>query len=101
MSATQCVADPWEGQALTQDPPLRRRFLWQTHRARWILRARKTLEWFREASYFGLFIHWGLYALPPVNGRQRTLGLGEWLMLRAPVPVRDYEKLASQFNPVT
>jgi alpha-L-fucosidase len=42
----------------------------------------KRLEWFREAKY-GMFIHWGLYAIPAGewNGR-RCLGLGEWLMNR-------------------
>ena len=60
----------------------------------------KRLEWFREAKY-GLFIHWGLYAIPAGqwNGK-RSLGLGEWVMFRSTVPVREYEKLASQFNPV-
>ncbi len=58
------------------------------------------LAWFREAKY-GLFIHWGLYAIPAGewNG-QRSLGLGEWIMNRLRIPVRDYEQLASQFNPV-
>src|SRR5438132_10422226 len=60
----------------------------------------KRLEWFREAKY-GLFIHWGLYAIPAGEWQgKRTLGLGEWIMFRAPVPVREYEKLAAQFNPV-
>ena len=60
----------------------------------------KRLEWFREATY-GLFIHWGLYAIPAGqwNGK-RSLGLGEWVMFRSTVPVKEYEKLASQFNPV-
>ena len=60
----------------------------------------KRLEWFREAEY-GLFIHWGLYSIPAGqwNGR-RILGLGEWIMHRTPVPVREYEKLAARFNPV-
>jgi alpha-L-fucosidase len=60
----------------------------------------KRLEWFREAKY-GLFIHWGLYALPAGewNGK-RSPGLGEWVMLRSAVPVAEYEKLASRFNPV-
>ena len=58
------------------------------------------LRWFRDAK-FGLFIHWGLYAVPAGEWQgKRTLGLGEWIMFRAPVPVREYEKLASQFNPV-
>jgi len=60
----------------------------------------KRLEWFREAKY-GLFIHWGLYAIPAGewNGK-RSPGLGEWVMLRSRVPVTQYEQLASRFNPV-
>jgi alpha-L-fucosidase len=60
----------------------------------------KRLEWFREAKY-GLFIHWGLYAIPAGqwNGK-RSLGLGEWVMLRSLVPVKEYEALATRFNPV-
>jgi len=58
------------------------------------------LAWFREAKY-GLFIHWGLYAIPAGEWKGRTIpGLGEWIMNRAPIPVRDYEQLASRFNPV-
>src|SRR5437016_11079391 len=58
------------------------------------------LSWFRDAKY-GLFIHWGLYSIPAGEWQgKRTLGLGEWIMFRAPVPVREYEKLAGQFNPV-
>jgi alpha-L-fucosidase len=60
----------------------------------------KRLEWFREAKY-GLFIHWGLYAIPAGEWKgQRCLGLGEWLMNRCKVPVKEYEQLAKQFNPV-
>ena len=60
----------------------------------------KRLEWFREAKY-GMFIHWGLYAIPAGEWKgQRCLGLGEWLMNRCQVPVREYEQLATQFNPV-
>ena len=60
----------------------------------------KRLEWFREAKY-GLFIHWGLYAIPAGewNGK-RSPGLGEWVMFRSRVPVKEYEQLASRFNPV-
>ncbi|HEY0947155.1 MAG TPA: alpha-L-fucosidase, partial [Opitutaceae bacterium] len=58
------------------------------------------MAWFREAKY-GLFIHWGLYAIPAGtwNGK-RIPGLGEWIMNRAHIPAKDYEKLAAQFNPV-
>src|SRR3954462_15644259 len=63
--------------------------------------ARETrLAWFRDAKY-GMFIHWGLYAIPAGewNGK-RSLGLGEWIMNRAQIPVKEYEKLAATFNPV-
>jgi alpha-L-fucosidase len=60
----------------------------------------KRLEWFRDAKY-GLFIHWGLYSIPAGEWQgKRSLGLGEWIMNRSKIPVRDYETLASQFNPV-
>ena len=58
------------------------------------------LAWFREAKY-GLFIHWGLYAIPAGEWKgARVPGIGEWIMNRAKIPVREYEALASQFNPV-
>jgi len=60
----------------------------------------KRLEWFRESKY-GLFIHWGLYAIPAGEWKgKRSLGLGEWIMNRSQIPVREYEQLAKQFNPV-
>jgi alpha-L-fucosidase len=60
----------------------------------------KRLEWFREAKY-GLFIHWGLYAIPAGEWKgQRIPGIGEWIMNRAKIPVKEYEQLAKQFNPV-
>jgi alpha-L-fucosidase len=59
----------------------------------------KRLEWFRDAKY-GMFIHWGLYAIPAGEWQgRRCLGLGEWLMNRCQVPVREYETLTQQFNP--
>jgi alpha-L-fucosidase len=58
------------------------------------------LAWFRDAKY-GLFIHWGLYAIPAGQWKgQRVPGIGEWIMFRARVPVLEYEKLAQSFNPV-
>jgi alpha-L-fucosidase len=60
----------------------------------------KRLEWFRDVKY-GMFIHWGLYAIPAGEWKgQRSLGLGEWIMNRSKVPVAEYEKLTTQFNPV-
>ena len=58
------------------------------------------LDWWREAK-FGLFIHWGVYAIPAgVWKSEHIPGIGEWIMLRAEIPIAEYEKLAPQFNPV-
>jgi len=58
------------------------------------------LDWWREAK-FGLFIHWGLYAIPAGTWKgKRIPGIGEWIMNYAKIPVAEYEKLAEQFNPV-
>ena len=59
------------------------------------------LAWFREAKY-GLFIHWGLYAIPAGQWKGKTIpGIGEWIMNRARIPAAEYAQLAAQFNPVT
>ncbi|HPC98907.1 MAG TPA: alpha-L-fucosidase [Bacteroidales bacterium] len=58
------------------------------------------MAWWREAR-FGMFIHWGVYSLPAGewNGRQIG-GIGEWIMNRGKISVRDYTEMAKQFNPV-
>jgi len=63
--------------------------------------ARKArLAWFLDAKY-GLFIHWGLYAIPAGEWKgKRIPGIGEWIMNRAKIPVAEYELLAKQWNPV-
>ena len=58
------------------------------------------MEWFRNAK-FGLFIHWGLYAIPAGEWKGKIYpGAAEWLMERAQIPVKEYEQLAKNFNPV-
>src|SRR5579872_1209240 len=58
------------------------------------------MKWFREAR-FGLFIHWGLYSIPAGEWKGEQIPrLGEWIMNTAKIPVAEYEKLATQFNPV-
>lgn len=47
-------------------------------------------DWYRDAK-FGLFIHWGLYAIP---------AKGEWYMNHGKVPREEYRSLAGKFNPV-
>ena len=45
------------------------------------------MAWWREAR-FGLFIHWGLYAVPAGAWQgQQVPGLGEWIMHGAKIPV--------------
>jgi alpha-L-fucosidase len=60
----------------------------------------RRLQWWREAR-FGMFIHWGLYSVPAGvwNGKD-VPGIGEWIMNHERIPVGEYEKLATKFNPV-
>ena len=48
------------------------------------------MQWWRDAR-FGMFIHWGIYAVPAD---------GEWYMTTHHVPIASYEKYAAKFNPV-
>jgi len=58
------------------------------------------MKWWREAR-FGMFIHWGLYAVPAGTYKgKRIAGIGEWIMERADIPLSEYEQFAKQFNPV-
>lgn len=57
------------------------------------------MKWWREAK-FGMFIHWGLYAVPAGTWDGRQIGgIGEWIMHDARIPVKDYAGFAKQFNP--
>jgi alpha-L-fucosidase len=57
------------------------------------------MKWWREAR-FGMFIHWGIYSVPAgVYHGKDIPGIGEWIMNNAKIPVSEYEKYASQFNP--
>src|SRR5438309_5153741 len=58
------------------------------------------MQWWREAR-FGMFIHWGLYAVPAGEfDGHRSKEIGEWIMSWANIPRTRYEKFAAQFNPV-
>ena len=60
----------------------------------------RRMAWWREAR-FGMFIHWGLYAIPAgVWKGEKVKGIGEWIMYHGQIPVKDYEPLAKKFNPV-
>jgi alpha-L-fucosidase len=47
------------------------------------------ISWWREAR-FGLFIHWGLYAIP---------ARGEWVQWNEQIPRTEYAKLMAEFHP--
>lgn len=56
------------------------------------------MEWWRDAR-FGMFIHWGLYAIPAGewNG---TTNHAEWIRTTAQIPLEEYDKFLNEFNPV-
>ena len=59
------------------------------------------MQWFREAKY-GLFIHWGLYAIPGGTWKGQPSPHGtEWIMKNMKIPFAEYRELAKQFNPVS
>lgn len=55
------------------------------------------MSWWREAK-FGMFIHWGLYALPAGKWGDKTT-YGEWTMWSNQIPRQEYAKFAAHFNP--
>lgn len=57
------------------------------------------MSWWRQAK-FGMFVHWGPYAVPAgIHEGQEIDEIGEWIMNNAKIPISEYEKYASQFNP--
>jgi len=63
------------------------------------------MAWWREAR-FGMFIHWGLYAV--LGGEWNGLDYGkemggasaEHIFFRSPIPREEYKSMAGRFNPV-
>ncbi|MBC7236076.1 MAG: alpha-L-fucosidase, partial [Chloroflexi bacterium] len=47
------------------------------------------MQWW-ESARFGMFIHWGVYAIP---------ARGEWVMYQEHIPHQEYAPLAKQFSP--
>lgn len=64
------------------------------------------MAWWREAR-FGIFVTWGLYALPAgvwkdgrnVTGDKLSEGYGEWIMYHLDIPFSEYMPLTSEWNP--
>jgi len=58
------------------------------------------MKWWREAR-FGMFIHWGLYAVPAGVWKGKDVpGIGEWIMHREKIPLKEYRPLAADLNPI-
>ena len=55
------------------------------------------MAWWREAR-FGMFIHWGLYAVPAGEWNGKT-GYGEWIRNSAQIPLPVYDQFVPRFNP--
>lgn len=60
--------------------------------------AAKRLQWWSEAR-FGMFIHWGLYAQDGCFFKGKD-GTSEHMMRHLQIPIAEYEKITSDFNPV-
>ena len=62
--------------------------------------AEKRGNWWQDAK-FGMFIHWGLYALAAGEyGGRKSGGNAEWIMHDLGIPPEAYRRQAEQFNPV-
>jgi alpha-L-fucosidase len=55
------------------------------------------MSWWRNAR-FGMFIHWGLYAIPAGEWDGET-NHAEWILTTAQIPVKEYENFSKKFNP--
>jgi alpha-L-fucosidase len=64
-------------------------------------KAADRLQWWDEAR-FAMFIHWGVYAVPAgvYQGKSDEFNQGEWIMNHSKIPVAEYKKFATEFNPV-
>lgn len=54
------------------------------------LERQERTKWFSEAR-FGMFIHWGLYAIP---------ARGEWVRSFEKISIEDYQPFFEEFNPI-
>ena len=57
-------------------------------------------QWFREAG-FGMMAHWGLYSVLAGEHRGRIARpYAEWIQSQFAIPIAEYGRLASAFNPI-
>ena len=67
----------------------------------------ENLQVFSDSKY-GMFIHWGLYAIPGgiwkgekmEEMKNRTPRISEWIQYAAKIPRDEYAQLAKEFNPI-
>lgn len=65
----------------------------------------RALQKFQQQK-FGMFIHWGLYAIPGGMWKGKTMeemgvpSVAEWIQLVAKIPRAEYADLAHSFNPI-
>lgn len=57
----------------------------------------KRMQWWTDDT-FGMFIHWGLYAVPAGEYGGKTDG-AEWIMQTHKIPTPEYESFAKRFDP--
>lgn len=57
----------------------------------------KRMNWWADAR-FGLFLHWGTYAVPAGTWDGKT-NYAEWIRENAQIPINTYNKFATEFDP--
>lgn len=56
------------------------------------------MGWWEDAR-FGMFIHWGLYAVP-AGEWEETNNHAEWIRTTAEIPLQTYNGFVDEFNPI-
>lgn len=57
------------------------------------------MDWWKEAK-FGMFVHWGLYSVTAGNWKGKPAKGYEHFMLHERIPLKEYAKIADDFNPI-
>lgn len=57
------------------------------------------MQWWKDAK-FGMFVHWGLYSVTAGQWKGKPSKGNEHFMLYERIPVKEYAKIADDFNPV-
>lgn len=57
------------------------------------------MQWWKDAK-FGMFVHWGLYSVAAGDWKGKPSRGNEHFMLYERVPLKEYAKIANDFDPV-